>query len=80
MDRFFDRVIGIAPGRVDMGDRVAGGAGDSRVGHLVAGQVVFRIVEAGLIEFAAEKRNGIVTARAKSGALHAPVPLEKGPA
>ena len=60
----FDRVGGVASGVVDVGDRVAGRAGDSGL----AGGVV-HVVIIGIVEFSREERHGIVAAGAPSGCL-----------
>ena len=67
-----DRVGAVAPGVVHRGDRVAGGAGDSR---LTRG--VVHVVIVGIVEFAREERHRVVTTRAPACSLGRVVALER---
>ena len=60
----FDRVGGVAAGVVDVGDRVAGGAGDAGL----AGGVI-HVVIVGIVEFTREERHWIVAAGTPAGCL-----------
>ena len=70
VQRFVDRVVGVAAGAVDVGDRVAGGAGDAGVG---GGMV--HVVVVGIVEGAAVEGHRIVAAGAPAGCLHVAVSL-----
>ena len=71
VQRLLDRVVRVADVAVDVGNRVADGAGDPRVSGRVADVIVVRVVEG-----AAEERDGIVTARAPAGRSDITVPLQ----
>ena len=68
----FDRVGGVAAGVVDVGDRVAGRAGDAGLAGRVVHVVVVRVVE-----FAREERHGVVAAGAPAGGLGRAVARER---
>ena len=70
VQRLVDRVVGVAAGAVDVGDRVAGGAGDAGMG---GGMV--HVVVVGIVEGAAIERHRIVAAGAPAGRLHVAVSL-----
>ena len=63
-----DRVVGVAPGAVDLRDRVADGAGDPGLAALRVHVVVVRVVE-----LAREERDRVVTPRAPAGGLRVAV-------
>ena len=79
MDRFLDRVVGVAAGAVDVGDRMAHGAGDAGIGQLVRCKLVAGVVEPWIIELAGEERNRVVTAGAEPRALDVAVPFKDHP-
>ena len=72
MLRLFDRVGGVAAGVVDVGDRVAGRAGDARLAGRVVHVVVIRVVE-----LAREERHRVVAAGAPAGGLGRAVASER---
>ena len=57
-----DRVVGVAAGAVDVGDRVADGAGDAGLARPGVHVIVL-----GVVELAREERHGVVAARAPAG-------------
>ena len=72
MDRLIDCVIRIAARAVDVGDRVAGGAGDAGLGRRMVHIIEFRIVKS-----AAEKRHDIVATGAPARGFYVAVALER---
>ena len=68
MHRCFDRVVRIALVAVDVRDRMTDGAGDRGMGGRIGIHVVVWVVE-----FSAEERYWIVTARAPPRRFHVPV-------
>ena len=67
-----DRVVGVAAGAVDVGDRVADRAGDPGLAGLGVHVVVVRVVE-----LAREERDGVVAARAPAGGVGVAVALQR---
>ncbi len=72
MDRFVDRVIGVAFGAVDVGDRVARRAGDAGLRSWM-----IYVVKIGIVERAAEERHHIVAAGAPARGFHAAIPFKR---
>ena len=72
---FLDREVGVAAGRIDVGDRVAGRAGDAGAREGVLANVVVGVVEPGALEGPREERYRVVAARAPAGGLHVAIAL-----
>ena len=70
--RLLDGVVGVAPGAVDVRDRVADGAGDAGLARSGVHVVVVRVVE-----LAREERHRVVAARAPAGGLGVAVALQR---
>ena len=67
MHRLFDGVVGVSARTVDVGDRMADRAGDSRPCGRMTLQVILGIIESLLvIKGAAEKRNRVMAAGAEA--------------
>ena len=67
-----DRVGGVAPGVVDVRDRVADRAGDPRLARRVV-----HVVIVGVVELAREERHRVVAAGAPAGGLGVAVALQR---
>ena len=72
VQRFFDRIVRVPAGAVDVGDCVTSGAGDPCLSRWVANVVIVL-----LIERATKKWDGVVTTRAPSRSLNVPAPLQR---
>ena len=69
---FFDGIVRVSFGRVDVGDRMADRTCDTRLRGWM-----FDVIKMRIVECTAEERNGVVASSTPSGSLDVTVPFER---